>query len=159
MSTVSTNALTVAQHSSSIVKPIRDYILTGLGTLFFHLFHSPILKMSPRKLQLDRSLDDTLFFANLLFLDPSLGGVCGTSLARFHVRQFPDPVTESLTFWREVAIYHPNPSWRELAKCNGNPEIASPSSDAYARLIEDPTSLNLQASSSPAVILKNYRDH
>ncbi len=42
-----------------------------------------------------------------------------------------------------------------MSKSNGNPRTALLSSDAYARLIEDPTSLNLQASTSPAVILKN----
>ena len=33
-----------------------------------------------------------------LYLDPSLGGVSGTTLTRFLIRAFPDPVTESLTF-------------------------------------------------------------
>ena len=37
-----------------------------------------------------------------LYLDPSLGGVCGTSLTRFLIRMFPDPVTESLSFCKIV---------------------------------------------------------
>lgn len=40
------------------------------------------------------------FRIGALYLDPSIGGISGMSLTRFHLRMFPDPVTEGVTFWK-----------------------------------------------------------
>lgn len=42
------------------------------------------------------------FVGKLLFLDKSIGGYTGISPTRFLIRQYPDPITESLSFWRPL---------------------------------------------------------
>nr|WAK77216.1 MAG: RNA-dependent RNA polymerase [Rhabdoviridae sp.] len=151
ISTVSTSALTVAQFSSSILPPIIAYVLFGYLVLRLHMFHSPLLK-GPLFPFLENL--STYFVLRGLFLDPVLGGISGTSLTRFLIRQFPDPVTESLTFWRMLYKHGTRREIRELALTAGEPPVKRSESKDLSKLLEKPVSLNLPKGLSAATLVK-----
>ncbi|QCF24331.1 RNA-dependent RNA polymerase [Frog lyssa-like virus 1] len=154
MSTVSTNALTVAQHSQSLVKPIMDYLVMSVQAVYHYLLFSPTLKRQVTEILFPSSENLRFFMARIIFLDPSLGGISGMSLGRFHIRQFPDPVTEGLSFWKEIS----ESSHQEWIKCLANeagfPSLRRADTESLSKLIEDPSSLNLKGGASPSLILR-----
>ncbi|FAA01392.1 TPA: RNA-dependent RNA polymerase [Anole lyssa-like virus 1] len=154
MSTVSTNALTVAQHSQSLVKPMRDYLLMSVQAVYHYLLFSPLLKNRVYSILILRGEKFIICMARILFLDPSLGGVSGTSLGRFHVRQFPDPVTEGLAFWKELGDFTKTEWIKKLSNEAGNPRLGQRTLDSFSKLMEDPTCLNIEGGSSPMLILR-----
>ncbi|UYD62338.1 RNA-dependent RNA polymerase [Boana pugnax lyssa-like virus 1] len=155
MSTVSTNALTVAQHSQSLRKCLLDFLIMAVQAVYHYLIFSPILKRRINEvLDAEPGLKKTIM-SRIIFLDPSLGGVSGTSLGRFHLRQFPDPVTEGLSFWKEVFDNHEEKWIRRLSTEAGYPEVRPFSVENFSKLIEDPTCLNLVGSASPSIILRD----
>lgn len=77
----------------------------------------------------------------------------GISLTRFLIRGFPDPVTESLVFWKLVYT-HNNDFLKNLALKVGNPCLATISIDSFKKLIEDPSGLNIQGSANPNTMIK-----
>ncbi|APG78847.1 RNA-dependent RNA polymerase [Xingshan nematode virus 4] len=156
LGTISTNALGVTQHSPTISDGIINYTFFSLYCLGFLRHHNPlqgssIPSLDPRKML---SSDFNKVIVDLLFLDPSLGGLCGTSLARFLIRQFPDPVTESLSFWKIIHDYCGNPELERMCIINGNPPLASPGKTQLVKLLENPMSLNIPKSLNPATILR-----
>lgn len=64
------------------------------------------------------------------------------SLTRFLIRSFPDPLTESLSFWK---IVHDNgPAWvKSISIKAGNPKLGISSLESFNKLLEDPTSINI----------------
>ncbi|AFQ62098.1 polymerase [Ikoma lyssavirus] len=154
MSTVSTNALTVAQHSQSLVKPIRDFLMMSVQAVYHYFLFSPILKSRVHcilNLSHERLL---LAMSRIIFLDPSLGGVSGMSLGRFHIRQFSDPVTEGLSFWKEIWECSSEEWILSLCQEAGNPDIGERTLESFTRLLEDPTTLNIRGGASPTILLK-----
>ncbi|AJR28341.1 polymerase [Inhangapi virus] len=155
ISSVSTNALTVCHFSKVPFSSI--YLYNFIGTLGLELltYHNPALRSNPHSILRDGTLIKTPEFRALaLFLDPSIGGVSGTNLNRFMIRMFPDPVTESLSFWKRV---HDNTKekWiKELAITVGYPEIKSFEIEDLDKLIEDPTSLNIKHGINVANVIK-----
>lgn len=105
LSTVSSNALSVGYFSESIVEPIAHYNFIGNLVLGLIEVHNPALKgkvsniLSEEEQRLSRHPNYKML---MLYLDPSLGGISGMSLTRFLIRAFPDPVTESLSFWKGI---------------------------------------------------------
>ncbi|AZL49346.1 RNA-dependent RNA polymerase [Cuiaba virus] len=94
------------------------------------------------------------YLVKLMFLDPSLGGICGMSLSRFLIRGFPDPITEGLCFWK---ITYNNTKDKVLkAVCieAGNPKLLAFRPAHFRKIIENPSALNLPGSMSPALMLK-----
>lgn len=89
-----------------------------------------------------------------LYLDPSLGGIGGLSLTRFHVRQFPDPVSESLTFWKIIYNNTSKAELKILCRWAGDPKLADYNSHSFSKLLEDPTSLNIPRGISADNMLK-----
>lgn len=155
MSSVSTNALTVCQASSSILPSLINYVFFGLFSCTLLCLHNPLLQGSPwpgKNLEDVRELDR--FFVRALFVDPSLGGISGTSPSRFLIRQFPDPVTESLTFWRMIADHTSSDMLKELALETGNPKLRQPRERDFIRLVERPTSLNLPRGTSALSLIQ-----
>lgn len=91
ISTIATNAITVSQHSPSILDPTLGYVYFGLMAISIMEYHdSPPKRNQSRSGQRDRAPEN--------FLNPPVGGVSGTSLTRFLIRQFPDPVTVMYLF-------------------------------------------------------------
>lgn len=156
LSSVSTNALTVAQFSNSILEPMLAYCFFGTFALTVLGYHSPLLQRGLDSCLKGNTLTDrSAFYIRALFLDPSLGGVCGMSLTRFLIRMFPDPITESLTFWKMVYHHSSNPLIRGIAVESGHPHMARPSFDSWLKLLEKPTSLNLPKGLSATTLLRN----
>jgi hypothetical protein len=88
-------------------------------------------------------------------MDPSLGGIGGMSLTRFMIRQFPDPVTEGLSFWKAIHDNCFNKDLCAIAINIGNPTLVKYRHQHFSKLIEDPTSLNLARGISATNMLKN----
>ncbi|VVC87274.1 unnamed protein product [Leptidea sinapis] len=75
------------------------------------------------------------------------------SLSRFLIRGFPDPVTESLSFWK--VVYQYGVDWvKKLAAKVGNPKLAPPTTEPFKKLVEDPTGLNIKGSVNPTTMIK-----
>ncbi|QVU40010.1 RNA-dependent RNA polymerase [Mejal virus] len=155
LSSVSTNALTVSHFSVHPINAMIQYNYFGNFSRLLLYLHDPALRCSLYSSQL-KGLDihGFGFKVALLYLDPSLGGVCGTALTRFLIRSFPDPVTESLSFWKVIYENASSPELKKLAIQFGNPKIASFRPSHIEKLLEDPTSLNIAMGMSPANLLK-----
>ncbi|KXJ68337.1 hypothetical protein RP20_CCG004130 [Aedes albopictus] len=124
-STVVTNLLTVAHFSDTPINAMVQYNWLGNYARRISELHNPALRCPTRCAIQDPSvLDQTFYKLNFLYLDPSLGGVGGISLTRFLMRQFPDPVTESLTFWRIIYEANISAEINYTALAAGNPRLA-----------------------------------
>ncbi|AGY14297.1 RNA-dependent RNA polymerase [Fikirini virus] len=154
MSTVSTNCLTIAHFDSCPDDGIFYYNFFGTMTRLMIERHNPVLGSSVGKYLKDLN-SCTAYKIKSLFLDPSLGGACGTSLARFLCRAFPDPVTEGLSFWKVVHLNTYSSTVRKVAVDCGYPKIkeANHSLD-FAKLLEKPNSLNIPKNMSLTNLLK-----
>lgn len=103
MSTVSSNILTVSQMSHSPIEPMRQHNFFGNFIRNIIELHDPVLQSSIPSLMIDDFKYDSKIYKLLaLYLDPSLGRVCETSLSRFLIRTFPDPITEGSSFWKLI---------------------------------------------------------
>ncbi|AIY25916.1 RNA-dependent RNA polymerase [Lepeophtheirus salmonis rhabdovirus 127] len=154
--TVSTNVLTVSHFDTSPVEPILLHnFFSNMCRLLIEK-HNPALRRSMLGL-IDNNLDLALLeykWASL-YLDPSLGGISGCSLTRFLTRMFPDPLTESLAFWKGIYEGTDDSRLKKFCANCGNPELKKYTSLDFPKLLEDPTSLNLARTVSAQTILKN----
>nr|UYL95634.1 MAG: RNA-dependent RNA polymerase [Tongren Rhabd tick virus 3] len=153
ISTVGTSSLTVAQFSSSLLGPMICYACFGYLVLSLHLFHSPLLQGPLRQYIPESSIN--AFFLRGLFLDPILGGISGTALTRFFIRQFPDPVSESLTFWKIVYDRSRCSEVKDVALMAGHPPVRQSSLRDLPKLLEKPVSLNLPKGLSAVTLVKS----
>ncbi|ACB47438.1 L polymerase protein [Cocal virus] len=155
MSSVSTNALTVAHFAENPVNAMVQYNYFGTFARLLLMMHDPALRRSLYDVQMIiPGLHSTTFKYAMLYLDPSIGGVSGTSLSRFLIRAFPDPVTESLSFWKFIYSHAKSDTLKEICIAFGNPDIAKFRLTHVDKLVEDPTSLNIAMGMSPANLLK-----
>ncbi|AEG25355.1 polymerase [Vesiculovirus perinet] len=155
MSSVSTNALTVAHFDVHPLNAMIQFNYFGTFAKMLLTMHDPAIRSSLWKFEEQiPGLHSVAFRVAMLYLDPSLGGVCGTALSRFLIRSFPDPVTEGLSFWKVVHDNTINPLIKRLAVSFGNPKIAIFRQSHIDKLLEDPTALNISVGMSPANMLK-----
>lgn len=156
LSTVTSNALTVSHFSESPVNPI--YHMNFLGNFARNLmeFHNPAIRNKVRRAVREPDLlNHRNYKIATLYLDPSLGGSSGTSLTRFLIRMFPDPITEGLTFWKMVYKGTKDPDLRRLCAHFGSPKLGSVDAAQFSKLLEDPPSLNIPRGISAETMLKN----
>ncbi|AHB08865.1 L protein [Kolente virus] len=154
MSTVSTNCLTIAHFDSSPLDGIMYYNFFGNMTRLMIERHNPVLG-APISRFLKDIKGNKIYKIKSLYLDPSLGGACGTSLARFLCRSFPDPVTEGLSFWKVVHLHASTPELRKIAIDCGYPHIREANNSLdFAKLLEKPNSLNIPKNMSLTNLLK-----
>ncbi|UAU42847.1 polymerase [Boteke virus] len=151
LSTVASTALSVSHFSQSIVDPIYNYN-------FFGNFARNILEM------FDPCLNNSIhvpkesrrqYVIKSLYLDPSIGGVSGMNLNRFTIRNFPDPITESLSFWKIIYDNTNDIFVKSLAGDCGNPRVKRGNLEDLKSLLEDPTSINIPRGLSPITLLRN----
>nr|WGC86355.1 MAG: RNA polymerase [Bat tupavirus CX3] len=155
LSTVSSTALTVSHFSTSIADPIEIYNFLGNFARILLELYDPVLNKSLLQIFNDRSqLESFYYLATALYLDPSLGGICGMSLTRFLIRSFPDPVTEGLSFWRKIGQTDNYPLIRDLALKIGDPNLARFKVDDLVKLMEKPESLNIPSSLSAQILIR-----
>nr|QNM37838.1 RNA dependent RNA polymerase [Insect mononegavirales virus 2] len=142
--TVSTNALSVAHMSDSPKDAIILHNWFGNFVRNIQDIHNPALGTSNRSFFISMTPDQLVLYKILyLYLDPSLGGIAGTSLTRFLVRGFPDPLTESLSFWRRLDDSTSDLILSTSARICGNPPLAPLRGGDFSKLVENPTSLNI----------------
>nr|WOC29236.1 L protein [Himastelon rhabdovirus 1] len=153
LSSVATTCITVCQQSDNIIKPIFLYIVFGSWVIRSVLHFD--LGASRQILPLKDIYDLNYPLTRMLFLDCALGGIGGTSLTRFLVRQFPDSLTESLVFWKTVHNNTDDPLIRQLCIESGHPEIKRFDQEDIMKLIESPDSLNLTTITNPLTLIKN----
>ncbi|AJR28531.1 polymerase [Joinjakaka virus] len=155
ISSVSTNALMVGHLSGNAINPIFLHNFFANLSIEIMMQWNPALRNKPSKLIKDSNiLVDWRFRALLIFLDPSLGGIGGTSLTRFLIRMFPDPVCESLSFWKTVYNNTTNIELKELIPKIGLPALEDFQPEHLDKLIESPESLNLKRGVSITNLMK-----
>lgn len=154
ISTVSTNALTIAHFDTTPI-PAMFYldILSHFARIQLEE-HNVVLGGSLTKIFPTDSLRSLHYLVLFTYLDPSLGGMCGTSLARFLTRAFPDPVSEGLSFWKVIYTQAGDPMLKDVAKRAGNPPLSTLQEGGFEKLLENPSSLNIPRGLSLTNLLK-----
>lgn len=156
LSTVSTNCLTIAHYSKSPLNSMVNYNWLGNLAISVLNLHNPALRCQPQALMTSGGKwDNWKTRLGILYLDPSLGGVAGMCLTRFHIRMFPDPVTESLSFWRKIYFSTQSVEVQTLSVRFGHPRIGEFKEKHFTKLLEDPTSLNIPAGLSSQNLIKD----
>ncbi|UAU42858.1 polymerase [Sandjimba virus] len=150
ISTVSSTALSVSHFSMSFIDPMYNYNFFGCLAKNLLKIFNPCLGTSI-KFKRARIISTI----KTLYLDPSIGGVCGMNLNRFLIRNFPDPITESLSFWNIIYKSTRNPIIKMIACNAGNPKVSFGIRDDFRSLLEDPTSINIARGLSPLTMLRN----
>nr|UJG27959.1 putative L protein [Aksy-Durug Melophagus sigmavirus] len=145
ISTTTSNALTVSHYSDSPINSMYYYNFIAHFVRIICEFHNPALR-GPVQKMLKLQANDLMtkgYLFKTLFLDPSMGGVCGMSLTRFIVRMFPDPISESLTFLKLVYENILDEQFKILIPQYGYPKIKQEMVPNISKLLEDPLSLNI----------------
>lgn len=154
--TVVTNLLTVCHYANDVVNSMFQYNWVGNFARILLERHNPAIRGPLPELSKDNKKVkfDLRYKIRYLYLDPSLGGVGGVSLTRFLIRQFPDQVTEALSFWKVVYNYSASEDIKIIASEAGNPRLMAYTSDHFGKLLESPTGLNIHKGFSIATLLK-----
>ncbi|AJR28545.1 polymerase [Bahia Grande virus] len=150
-----TTALAVNQHSENPIEVISQhhFFSSFAGTLV--TFVNPILGFDPIKYSQLSERNKKLFLLRLIYKDPSVGGVCGTNLLRFFISRFPDPLTETLTWWKILVENSKDKEVVKIALECGNPKFGGINDKTLAMLLEDPMSLNIPGGLSSDTMIKN----
>ncbi|AIB06812.1 L protein [Fox fecal rhabdovirus] len=90
---------------------------------------------------------------DLLTRDSSLGGLGGASILKYMIRQFPDPVTEGLSFAKVGLSKAETPELKTIFSSYGGLPIKSGSVEL---LLEAPMSINLPSSTRPVNVLRRF---
>lgn len=158
MATVSTNCLNMAHFSPDPINAIITYNWIGNFVRNVVDSHNPGLRMSLTDMLTakgKRNQKDSSYKIAALYLDPSLGGVSGMALTRINIRMFPDPITESLSFWRGIYLHSKDTALKHLALRFGNLKINNYQSSHFEKLLVDPASLNIYRGLSAMNLVKN----
>ncbi|AJR28474.1 polymerase [New Minto virus] len=154
VSSTVTSALAVCQHTDNPVYTMWHYGKVGCLVLTINTYFNPLTGADPFKFKrLDLAAKKKLA-VRTLFKDPSVGGVCGSNLFRFLLSRFPDPVCESLSWWKLIYSNTVSCDLKEVALEAGCPAIGKVSSETWSRLLEDPTSLNIPSTLSSNTLIK-----
>ncbi|QVG74767.1 RNA-dependent RNA polymerase [Mononegavirales sp.] len=146
LSTTSSNALTVSHFSDSPINSIVLYNFYGHFVRTICELHNPAIRGPVSSILKSKELSNLkslYYLISSLYLDPSIGGVCGMSLTRFLIRVFPDPITESLTFLKIIYNNTTNEEIKTIMCMLGNPRIKAEHDPDISKLLEDPLSLNI----------------
>ncbi|WPV62678.1 MAG: RNA-dependent RNA polymerase [Wufeng shrew rhabdovirus 5] len=109
----------------------------------------PITEWAPHKVKVQ-----SLYLMDLLIRDASLGGIGGAGVLRYWIRQFPDPVTESLTGLKKLYENTRSKKLSVLYKKIGNPIISDHIN--YEVLLQDPLSLNLMSAATATNVIRGH---
>jgi len=93
------------------------------------------------------------FIGKLLFVDKSIGGYTGISPTRFLIRQFPDPITESLAFWHPL-LSSLDQEVAGVARTAWCPIVKRRGSGWIREMAENPAGLNIEGGSNIENIFK-----
>lgn len=153
LSTVSSNSLTVAHQSNNPINAMCHYNWAAVLTLLMLEKFDPALRGGFETME--SKISKLVFFVRTLYADPSIGGAGGLSLTRYLVRSFPDPITESLSFFKFVGERTTDPELRQTFLDLGFPRHSTRVSvQSLYKLLERPSGLNLPSGLSAANIVK-----
>ncbi|AJR28326.1 polymerase [Kamese virus] len=156
LSSVATNALTVSHFSETpVTAMILHNLFANLTIELLKIYNPAVRSPLMEKVRDHFWLTTREFRILVIYLDPSLGGIGGTSLTRFLIRMFPDPVTESLSFWKVIASNTEDKKLRDLAITCGHPILEEFNPEHLDKLIENPVALNISRGISAVNLLKN----
>lgn len=157
MATIGSNALTVSHYSDSPINSMYHYNFMGNFVRIMNEIHNPALRGPVSSIEgvTGQSFSRLSYLLAVLYLDPSMGGACGMSLTRFLIRMFPDPITESLTFLRIVAMNVHSDEVRQTFIQFGNPKLKTFSPEDLSKLLEDPLSINVPKGLSATNLIKD----
>ncbi|ALO28655.1 polymerase [Lone star tick rhabdovirus] len=155
IASATTSALAVCQYSDSPIEVIYQHHFFTSFVFSLLSWINAILGYDP--LNYNQKDPTTLkkIVIRSLYKDPSVGGVCGTNLLRFFISRFPDPVCESLSWWK--ILYHNSTDKivKSIALEVGNPQLGEVNSLTRSMLLEDPTTLNIPGGLSSDTVIKN----
>lgn len=148
-----TNAMMVSHYDTSPVPSMVHYHWASSFVLQLIGLYNPALRKPIPKTTQGPELE---YLRSILYkyLDPILGGICGVSLTRFLIRQFPDPLTESLSFWKVVYPYIEDKRVQHLIVALGNPRTTSCRLPDLSKLLENPMTINIRGGINIANILR-----
>ncbi|QQP18749.1 RNA-dependent RNA polymerase [Soybean thrips rhabdo-like virus 1] len=143
MGAVSTTAIGSSQFDDLSTSSYIMYNIISLLCMMQSVHNNPISRPDIKSISIT-------MFRFWTYIDKSIGGFTGMSPNRMNIRQFPDPITESLSYLRELAKY--DKKYFGLYWIGINPIMNR--SKSFESLVEDPSGLNIQSGSSIETILK-----
>ncbi|AZL49339.1 RNA-dependent RNA polymerase [Charleville virus] len=153
LSTVGSNILTISHFHINIYVGIRFYnFFINLTRKIWEMYDCILGEVPGEVFKIESRFE---YLCKIAFQDPSLGGIAGTSLTRFLIRGFPDPVTEGLSFWKGIHDSSNKREIKEMCIRMGHPRIGRFYSKSFKKLLENPSSLNLISGLSPAILLRD----
>lgn len=150
MSSVNSTALAICQNDPITRNAIYIHLIYGIMTLNNLKLWNPMGEFGE---VLDTYKRTSLI--NWLYHDQSLGGNTGMALTKLLIRRFPDPITEGLSFYKYLAEKISDKMLSNHMWCLGNPRIKKMNLWAFNKLLEDPTSLNIEKGSNILIMIKN----
>ncbi|AHL66985.1 polymerase [Long Island tick rhabdovirus] len=154
VSSTVTSALAVCLHSDDPVQTMWHYGLIGCFVVALNTTFNPLIGVDPFKWESLPTRTKKEVGIRTLYKDPSVGGVCGSNLFRFLLGRFPDPVCESLSWWRLIYYNTTDDCVQDIALECGHPQLGKVGPETWSRLLEDPTSLNIPSTLSSDTLIK-----
>lgn len=154
LASVTTSSIAVCQHSDDPIEVLYQYAFLGSFVISLLSYYNPIVGIDPFKWDKLSSRNLKFLVWRALYKDPSVGGVCGSNLLRFIISRFPDPVTESLSWWKAMHDSTSDQDLKQLALECGNPKLGRVNTTTLTMLLEDPTSLNIPGTLSSNTLIK-----
>lgn len=149
-----TSAIAVCQYSDNPIEVMNQFSFFGCFVLSLSSYYNPIVGVDPFDWDQLTSKQKKIFVLRALYKDPSIGGVCGTNLMRFIISRFPDPICESLSWWKAIYTRSSDDIVKFLCLECGNPPIGSINIQTLTLLLEDPTSINIPGTLSSETLIK-----
>nr|URZ95416.1 L protein [Shanxi Armigeres subalbatus rhabdovirus] len=150
MSSVNSTALTVCQFDPTIRNGVYIHEIFGIMALNSIKLWNPMGLFGENPIKYKKSS-----VAKWLYFDQCLGGNTGMALTRMLVRRFPDPISEGLSFYREMHLNLTDDKLKETFLAMGYPTYKRITATSLNKLLEDPTSLNIMKGSNISVIIRD----
>ncbi|AJR28510.1 polymerase [Sawgrass virus] len=154
ISSTVTSALAVCLHTDDPVQTMWQYGLIGCFVMALNSIFNPLVGIDPFRWNDLSNSDKKEVGIRALYKDPSVGGICGSNLFRFILGRFPDPVCESLSWWKLIYQNTNDAIVRKIALECGHPQLGKVGPETWSRLLEDPTSLNIPSTLSSNTLIK-----
>ncbi|AHU86500.1 L protein [Almendravirus arboretum] len=150
MSSVNSTALSVCQYDPVCRNSAYWHGVFGIFVMMLLGLWNPMGEFATDTLRFE-----VKHILRWLYLDQCLGGSTGMSLSRLLIRRFPDPITESLSFYRYMAKHSQVSEVRKLFISFGFPRKNRVTDFSFNKLFEDPTALNIVKGGNILLIIKD----
>ncbi|YP_010229213.1 RNA-dependent RNA polymerase [Almendravirus cootbay] len=150
MSSVNSMALSICQRDSSVRCAVYYQAIFGIFILNIIKKWNAVScqGMTNQILNMDPLI-------RWLYHDKCLGGNTGMALTRFLIRRFPDPITETLVFYKKMHDTTSVSSIKKIMNFMGNPTQRPLNRASINKLAEDPTCLNIVKSGDISILIRS----